>query len=183
MGVQFLIHLLLSLGHFQTEIDLTSHSTIRECMQYAKLIGESIEPVDLERYSNELLLRYFEEQVVTFPNSKQVIQSWVVAAGDLLDSVIIHDEITISDLPAVQYSVLFTKIDEESMEHQKTTKINIIEAAIKELGDTTIHLCNIPSKEELMNTKRDFHYIGILLQIFNAMKISLKHHIMSKRLP
>jgi hypothetical protein len=40
MGVQFLIHLLLSLGHFQTEIDLTSHATIRECMQYAKLIGE-----------------------------------------------------------------------------------------------------------------------------------------------
>jgi hypothetical protein len=100
-------------------------------------------------------LRYFEEQVVTFPNSKQVIQSWIVAAGDLFDSVIIHVELSISELPAVQQSTLFTEIDEKTMEHQRTTKSNIIDAALKELGDTTLQICNIPSKEELISAKRE----------------------------
>ena len=62
-------------------------------MRYAKLIGPSNEPEDLEEYSNQLLLRYIKEQVVLFPSSKRIIQSWIVVAGDLFDGVIIHDEI------------------------------------------------------------------------------------------
>ena len=38
---------MLSLGKFDTEIDLTLHSTIRESLHYAQLIGPSDEPEDL----------------------------------------------------------------------------------------------------------------------------------------
>ena len=84
-AVQFLLHLMLSLGRFSTEIDLTTHISIRECLRYAKLIGPSDDPLDLENYSNLLLRKWFLEQVVSFPNSKRVIQAWMVAAGELVD--------------------------------------------------------------------------------------------------
>ena len=41
LGVQFIHHVMLSLGRFATEIDLTMHPTIRDSLRYAKLIGPS----------------------------------------------------------------------------------------------------------------------------------------------
>lgn len=40
----FIPHLLLSLGHFVTEVTLLLHATIRELLQKAKLVGPSNNP-------------------------------------------------------------------------------------------------------------------------------------------
>ncbi len=40
-GVHFILHLLLSLGSFDTEIDLMMHNSLRESFRYTKLIGSS----------------------------------------------------------------------------------------------------------------------------------------------
>ena len=39
MGTQFILHLLISMGNFSTEIDLTLNKNLRESFRYAKLIG------------------------------------------------------------------------------------------------------------------------------------------------
>ena len=88
-GVQFLLHIMISLGSFDTEIDLTLHNSIRDSLRYAKLIGPSDNPEDLASYSNDLMTRHFKEQIVTFSNSKNVLQSWIVQAAELFDSVIL----------------------------------------------------------------------------------------------
>ena len=155
MGVQFLLHIMLSLGRFSTEIDLTTHASIRECFRYAKLIGPSDDPTDLEHYSNQLLKKYIEEQVIYFPNSKRVIDSWIVNAADLFDSVIIRDEILISNLPPVQLASLFLDIETTNITYQENNKSNIIDAAMKELGETTQVQCIIPPKDDLMNAKKE----------------------------
>ena len=111
-GVQFLLHILLSMGSFDTKIDLTLHETLRESLRYAKLIGPSNEPDDLTRYSNDLMLKYFKEQIVTFPNSKYVLQSWIVQAADIFDSIIIDNELRTTDLPTVQQSEIFKVIND-----------------------------------------------------------------------
>ena len=41
MNTSFLLHVLLSMGEFETEIDLMQHQSIRECFQYSKLIGKN----------------------------------------------------------------------------------------------------------------------------------------------
>ena len=74
-GVQFLLRVMLSLGSFDTEIDLTLHNSTRYSLRHVKLIGPSDNPDDLTTYSNDLMMRYFREQIVTFPNSKYVLQS------------------------------------------------------------------------------------------------------------
>ena len=47
MGVQFILHILLSLDNFEVETDLTTVAYIRECLRYEKLIGPSDAPADL----------------------------------------------------------------------------------------------------------------------------------------
>ena len=153
-GVHFLLHIMLSLGKFDTEIDLTLHPSIRTALRYAKLIGDSNESSELKKYSDDLLLRYFNEQVVTFPNSKYVLQSWIVEAAELFDSVIIHDELTITDLPAVQQSTLYNEINEKNKKFITKTRSNVIDAALEELGVSTIEKCRVPSKEDLMHAKK-----------------------------
>lgn len=154
-GVNFILHILLSLGEFETEIDLTTHKSLRECLRYANLIGPSNDPQDLETYSDNLLRLYIEEQVITFPNSRRVIQSWIVAAGDLFDKIIIDDEIPVTDLPAVQQSALFQSQEERCVEFRREARKKIIAAALLELGEETIKRCKIPSAEELMNATKD----------------------------
>ena len=52
LGVQFIHHVMLSLGRFATEIDLTMQPTIRESLRYAKLIEPSNDKDELEKYDN-----------------------------------------------------------------------------------------------------------------------------------
>ena len=49
LGVQFIHHILISMGKFHTEIDLTTRGSIRDSLRYAKLIGNSNREDDLKK--------------------------------------------------------------------------------------------------------------------------------------
>ena len=101
------------------------------------------------------MLRYFKEQIVTFPNSKYVLQSWIVQAAELFDSIIIDNALTTSDLPAVQQCELFKEINEKNITFLEKVKSNIVDAALKELGQSTTQNCNVRTKEELMSATKE----------------------------
>ena len=101
MGIRFILHILISLGYFETEADLILHMSLRKSLRYAKLIGVSEDEESLKKYSNDLLKLYFLQQVITFPNSSRVIGAWMNAAADLFDGIIIRNEIPITDMPPV----------------------------------------------------------------------------------
>ena len=153
--MQFILHILFSLRKFDTEIDLTLHRSLRDSFQYAKLIGSSNEPEDLRKYSNELLLRYFKEKVVNFHNTKYILQSWIVQAAELFDSIIIDDKLTTTDLPAVQQSSLCNEINERNEAFIKKVRSNVIDDAMRDMGNAAIANFTIPSKEELMNATKE----------------------------
>ena len=113
MRRQFLLHLLLLMGNFSTEIDLSLHENLRRSFRYTKLMGPGDDEESLQTYSNHLLKRFIEEQLVCFPNSKRVIDSWIIDAGKLLDEVIVHNNIPISDMPPVQQTAFFSDCKEK----------------------------------------------------------------------
>ena len=55
-GINFILHILLSMGRFDTEMEMTIHETLRECLRNARLIGPSDDPTELKKYSDALLL-------------------------------------------------------------------------------------------------------------------------------
>ena len=97
LGIRFILHVFLSLGHFETELDLLLHPTLRDSFRYAKLIGNSNDPIDLQKYSNDLQKLFIEEQLVYFPNGSNIVSSWIVVIGELFDGIIVRDEIPISE--------------------------------------------------------------------------------------
>ena len=60
MGPQFILHILLSMGHSSAKIYLTHHATLRECLRSAKLIGDLDDEYSLQEYSNNLLQKFIE---------------------------------------------------------------------------------------------------------------------------
>ena len=91
LGVQFIHHILISLGRFTTEIYLTMQPSIRESLRYAKLIGPSNDEDDVQCYSNQLLYLWIKEQLQYFPIGRRILSEWIVIVGDLFDSVIVRD--------------------------------------------------------------------------------------------
>ena len=114
---------MLSMKRFETEIDLTLKLSIRDSLYYARLIGSSIDNNYLQEYSNILLKWFIEEKLVYFPNSKKVIDSWIITAGWYY----IHDEIPITEIPSVQQLSLFEDSIVSSLEYKQELKMKLIE--------------------------------------------------------
>lgn len=151
-GYRFLLHVLLSLGRFNTERELLLHADIRECFRHAQLIGESNDPDDLQRYSNELLKRFILEQMVYYSNSRRVIADWMVLAGEVFDSVILRNEMMITDMPSVQLSQIWGKRTEEQRNFIQEERMRVLDAALQEIGvDLSSRL---PSKSDILNATK-----------------------------
>ena len=58
MSLQFLNHIMLSFGRYETELDLSLHGSIIEQFWNEKLIGINDDEEYLHIYSNELCKRY-----------------------------------------------------------------------------------------------------------------------------
>ena len=129
--------------------------SIRESLRYAKLIGTSNNEQDFERYSDQLLYLWIEEQLQYFPIGRRILSEWIVIAGDLFDSVIVRDELAITQMPAVQLSSLLGSSTNELKNCIQDLKSIFVDAINMELKDC-IESCHVPSKIDIMNaTKSD----------------------------
>ena len=154
MGFSFLHHVLLSMGKFETEIDLKMHHSIRDSFRYAQLIGPYNDEESLQGYSNALLEKWIISQLQYFPNALRTLSSWIVVAGNLFDQVIVKDELPISEMPPVQLSTLFGNDEEAIKNHIKERKEILIKAIVEEIGEVTVQTCQVPSIEELQHAKK-----------------------------
>ena len=101
MGHQFILHILLSLGKFYTELDIKTHRTLHNALCYAKIIGTYDEEESLKYYSRSLLWRFIEEKLVHLPNSFREIDIFIINVAQLFDDSIINYSTPITDMPPV----------------------------------------------------------------------------------
>ena len=111
---QFLIHIVLSLGKYDTEFDALTHRTSRDCFRSTGLIGNATDVVLLKQYSNQLCRKYIEGQVVYYPNLISRIETMVVMAKKVFDDAIIHNALSMNELPPFTMTTLRTVRTEEN---------------------------------------------------------------------
>ena len=150
---QFILHLFLSFGRFETELDLVRHPNLRNYFRYAKLIGDNDNEESLKKYSDEIFVCFVEEQLIYFPNSRQQIDEWIPITGDLLDNILIKGCIPITEMPSVQLTTIIKSVDEKCVSVVKKFKSEVISSALKEL-DGSIVTCNIPTKNRFLEAKK-----------------------------
>ena len=101
MGPKFVLRILLSLGRFQTEHQILLKGTLKEYIREAKLIGINDDKESLIYYSNEIMNLFVRKQTKCFPNGMRVIGHCIILSGGLFDSVMIEDNIPITEIPAM----------------------------------------------------------------------------------
>ena len=111
------------MGRFSTESKLLLNYTLRGCFRNDKLIKEEDDPEYLQNYSNEVINIFVNNQLVFFPDGQRIIDNFIIKSGDILDSVIINNEITISEMPAVQLLDLLHEHDEVFEKFKKLFKM------------------------------------------------------------
>ena len=89
MGVSFMLHVMLSMGRFETEINLIMHQTIREYIQYCSLIGIRDDEDSLIEYAYSLTRNYIIEEVQYYSNSRRVVDLWVITATELFTELLL----------------------------------------------------------------------------------------------
>ena len=102
MGMLFILHVILSIGRFETEIDLNLHESIREFLRYCHLIGTENNEESLNEYVNILMRQFIIEKIQYFLNTQRVIDYWIIVLMELLTRIIMHNEISICDMLPVQ---------------------------------------------------------------------------------
>ena len=141
---------MLSMGRFETEIDLNMHQSILKCLRSCGLVGSNNDTDSLKHYADEFLRKFIIEQVQYFPNLQRVIDYWIITASELFHSVIVKDKLPVTKISPVPLSKLMSSIDEDIILYRQKIKTNLINCGLKEMG-TSVELCAILSKDELKN--------------------------------
>ena len=131
MGPRFILHIMLSLGEFDTELDLILHPTLRDSLRYSKLIGENNDEDSLQSYSNNLMKKFILEKLQYYPNRLNICGDWIVTASQIFDSIIINNEIPITDMPPVYQTALNLSKDEEVLKSWSMMETNFLGAAFR----------------------------------------------------
>ena len=144
---RFLLHLLLSMGDFNNEIELLAHPTMREAFQHANLIEF---PTDLTRSADILLKKYILEQVAFYPGGTPSFDRYVVAASTCIHQAIVHNSIPITDMPPSLYTALCEHTTDEVANHCQILRQRLINALNTELH-TLSQQNDAPTFASLMN--------------------------------
>ncbi len=105
---KFLIHVLLSMGRYETEAQLLSHSNMQECFTHAELF----DPKSPEESVTKLTKRYVEEQLIHFPGGTTTFDKHLIAAYQTLQDRLLRNKLHIRDMPPF----LYTKLQKKGLE-------------------------------------------------------------------
>ena len=134
-GHRFVIHLLLSMGQFDNEMNLFTHQTMRQCFEYASLISKDIQ--DEETLLSEcrtLLHEYVVQQLVFQPCGTKQFDRFLVAAWQVIRECIVHNEIPFRELPACLYTQLSRAIEESESKFKTNAKRVMCETVLDNLS-------------------------------------------------
>ena len=96
--IHFLLHVILSLGNYDTERDALTHPSFRDSLRAVKFIGDNNDEESLKQYVKDITKLYIESQIVYYPKSMKKTETYVVMAYGIFEDVILHNLLPIFEL-------------------------------------------------------------------------------------
>ena len=132
---KYLLHVMLSLGHYDTEVGIMTHGSIRECFRAANLVREfSTTATEYEQDFLMVMHRYINEQLVYYANSMNKTQKILRVAFGVLEDAIVNNSLLMTDMPACQMSDIYAKHAKEHMQWWVDTKASQLRSAYETIG-------------------------------------------------
>lgn len=151
---QFLLHMMLVLGNVQTELELKTKKSMKNCFAEIGLIPDShLDSTEhLKRYTNTLLRKVIIEVFSVYPITMRKMQRYIITTKRLLLSILLDDEIPLAELPpSILTELLFEKNEEiqKQWEEYTSTQLDV-------MYETLPTLEALPKKSDvLMATKQN----------------------------
>ena len=123
-GHKFLVHILLSMGRFNNEMELWNASSLAEAFYNAKLLP-SLNPS--ENDITAILRRYIDEQLFYTPSSKQRWTKYLLAAKEILHEALILNSLADVCMPSFLYTSIARKVELESQKYLDDIKQAIVQ--------------------------------------------------------
>ena len=160
---EFFVHGVLSMGYYDTEIDVLRNPSPRECLRKAGLIGDATDEDSLRTYVNELTLRYILEQVVYFANSMRKTDDFIILAYRVFEEIIMHDSFVANEIPFT-VTELFNKAEDEQLKWWNNIRSTQLTAIYRTLDG----IPNLPPREDIENATRynplEWDTVGTMIQ-------------------
>jgi predicted GIY-YIG superfamily endonuclease len=154
--IQFLYHVLLSMGKFDNEFDITIQPTMREAFREAGLLDYNItsseenQQIQLQQSLDKLLRAYIFEQLLFYPVSTRSFDYYLMFAANIFKSYLLDDNMPILDLPPVLYTAIQKQSDENTQKYIFGIRESVIEATLREMRPLQ-NEPNFPTKRELLD--------------------------------
>ena len=104
-SVRFITHIVLSMGHFETENDLWTSSDMVQVFKHAKLLPNTSNCVT-EEHVDAILKKWVTDQLRFYPIGSRRMDEYMVAASEVLRSVILHNELPMNEMPPYLHTSL-----------------------------------------------------------------------------
>lgn len=146
---QFIIHLLLTLGKFDTEKDILLKPSMRECFKAARLVGSDDSEDAIRHDASKILYRYIMEQLVYSPYSLSKAEYYILIANQVILDAVLLDGISMNDMPPVTMVHLVEKVGGEEKAMWKRMKERQLDAIRHQVS-----VRDTPDAESLMDCSR-----------------------------
>ena len=94
-----MLHILTSIGEFQTDVDLTLHINICDEFKYVNLIGSNDHGFNYRNNQIHCSSILLKSSLCSYLFQKKTYVTFIVAAGELFDYTIVHKSLPITDMP------------------------------------------------------------------------------------
>ena len=147
-NMKFIIHVLLVLGRFETELDIKSAGTLQQSFAYCGLIRkESLTNKSLLKEDlNKLMGRVIDEVLPYQPITEKRIDNFIVKGYSLLESVLYHSSIPLHDYPPC----LATELEFEKEVEFQTRWESITRDQLRSIRSSMSHIAGLPSDNDIL---------------------------------
>ncbi|KAF4650828.1 hypothetical protein FOL47_000836 [Perkinsus chesapeaki] len=148
-GHKFLVHLLLTLGRFETELDLFDVADLKVSFERAGLVKNAQAVTDRE--INKMMRRYILEQVLYTPGGSRNFDRDICNAKRCVLELFTASTIVYCATPLVLESAIRAKVASKAKEEIQTYRARVAEAL-------TTTASSLPSAERLISATRHEPY-------------------------
>lgn len=139
-SIRFLVHLVLSLGHFEsTEREVFNSATWKEVFIKAKLLpgvgwgrgvnGDTVSSED----TDVILKRYITEQLLFVPASTKGFDRFVVQAKEILENALVLNRLVVHDIPSCLYTTLVEETNKKAVDFRDSVKKRTLDVIMRDI--------------------------------------------------
>jgi hypothetical protein len=146
-ATRFLVHILLSMGQFETEFELLSEANMRAAFTKCSLFTNSVIREEQHESFLGLLKKYITEELAFYPVSTRSFDYYLVQAKQIFYDVLLEENMPTYQLAPVLFTSIRAEWTETIQKEIARRKEIHVDVCLKELH----HLPGLPTKNELMN--------------------------------